>query len=111
MAKIPQCKECKREGSYNERYDAYFCLDCILWIEKNCGSSDCFFCKDRPEKPPNLLNLQKSIYICEFCGVNPRYDQCDCDKLSPYCDKCGSCGEEMCCKGCDYCNEGNNADI
>lgn len=47
-----KCNECNKYMlSYDERYDAVYCANCNEWLEKNCGSPDCEFCKDRPERP------------------------------------------------------------
>ncbi len=38
---------------YNEEFDAYHCIKCNQWLEKQCSDSNCEFCSKRPEKPPN----------------------------------------------------------
>lgn len=45
------CEICNSELSYNERFDAYFCVKCNDWKEKNCNDPACFYCNERPEKP------------------------------------------------------------
>lgn len=45
------CPNCKRKTSYNEMFDSYFCKKCNIWTSQGCGDVDCFFCKNRPEKP------------------------------------------------------------
>lgn len=32
-------------------YDAYYCIDCVEWLEKKCIQESCQFCPNRPEKP------------------------------------------------------------
>ena len=34
-----------------ECYDAYFCLECKVWLEDKCGDLECRYCKDRPDIP------------------------------------------------------------
>jgi hypothetical protein len=35
----------------DKKYDAYFCKECDVWIEKQCGDDACEYCPDRPDKP------------------------------------------------------------
>lgn len=31
--------------------DAYCCINCNRWLERQCGDEECTFCKDRPATP------------------------------------------------------------
>jgi len=35
----------------SERYDAYACAHCNIWLEPRCSDPECEFCADRPELP------------------------------------------------------------
>jgi len=45
------CPFCGSASEYNMDYDSYYCADCNIWLETLCGSEDCMFCKNRPERP------------------------------------------------------------
>lgn len=46
------CHKCQCLIAYNEKWDAYFCAHCNIWLEKKCEDPDCLFrCQQRPEKP------------------------------------------------------------
>lgn len=47
----PVCTECKCVGILSEKYDAYFCEHCNIWLESACPDSTCTYCKPRPSKP------------------------------------------------------------
>lgn len=42
------CRHTKK--MYNPKHDAYYCVECKEWLEKNCQSERCEYCKGRPEK-------------------------------------------------------------
>lgn len=42
---------CRHPRSYSQKYDAYFCEKCDVWVESRCGDPDCEFCHKRPERP------------------------------------------------------------
>ncbi len=46
-----ECDKCNNFLILYEKYDAYFCAYCNEWKEDTCGSTNCEFCKDRPERP------------------------------------------------------------
>jgi hypothetical protein len=48
---IRVCKICEKEVIYNAVYDAFECLHCNIWTEETCGSVNCEWCKNRPERP------------------------------------------------------------
>ena len=50
-----KCNNCKRDLSYSERWDAYFCDYCNMWCEKKCDDPECWFCDERPETPHNEI--------------------------------------------------------
>ena len=49
------CFECKgNQIKLDERYDAYYCDDCNIWIEPVCRDAECVYCKSRPAKPKEV---------------------------------------------------------
>lgn len=54
MAEEPKCKKCNGERSYCEEHDAHYCKSCDIWLEKDCRSKTCDYCKDRPIKPSEV---------------------------------------------------------
>lgn len=45
------CVKCGTVCVRNDRYDTYYCPECMVWVESKCQDPDCYFCKDRPLKP------------------------------------------------------------
>lgn len=45
------CIVCFNRLSYNEEYDAQFCLTCDEWREEPCEDATCSYCSVRPKKP------------------------------------------------------------
>lgn len=45
----------KLRGEYNEKHDAFFNKEKDIWLDENCGDPKCSFCKDRPNKPSEVL--------------------------------------------------------
>ena len=60
--KMKKCNKCQREHSYCEKHDAYYCKDCNIWLEKNCGDKTCEYCFNRPEKPSQVKENMKNEY-------------------------------------------------
>lgn len=46
-----KCPECQSLRVYYEKYDAYFCPQCDVWLEPKCNDPKCQFCAIRPDKP------------------------------------------------------------
>ncbi len=46
------CPHCTGPRVRNDRWDAYYCPRCLVWLEKQCGDPGCHMCVGRPEKPP-----------------------------------------------------------
>ena len=55
-------QQCKRDGlaskcicgsslAYKRKWDAYYCIDSLEWVEKKCSDLKCEFCANRPDKP------------------------------------------------------------
>jgi len=44
----------------SEKYDAYYCPDCDVWLENKCKDPDCEFCSRRPEKPSQVSEENES---------------------------------------------------
>lgn len=57
--------QCGQPLKYNERYDSYFCQKCNEWATFTCEEEECFYCKDRPNRPneSKLGRLKKSGLI------------------------------------------------
>ena len=49
--KYNKCKNCERKIFYNNKYDAYYCKSCNIWLEPKCGDKRCEFCSIRPVSP------------------------------------------------------------
>ena len=45
------CPKCASKQVYYEKFDAYFCPQCNVWLENHCSDAKCSYCKDRPAKP------------------------------------------------------------
>jgi hypothetical protein len=45
------CIKCDRPRIYYDRYDAYFCAECNLWLEGACADPGCDYCRNRPASP------------------------------------------------------------
>lgn len=50
------CEKCGSEKKYSQKYDAFYCESCDIWLEKLCADWDCEFCANRPEKPSLVRN-------------------------------------------------------
>lgn len=52
MAKIPVCQiDIFHNVVLIEKYDAYVCVECNIWLEDKCDDEDCLFCSNRPDEP------------------------------------------------------------
>lgn len=51
------CSNCFGMTKLNERYDAYYCEVCDMWTETVCEHKDCYYCKDRPAKPSDCIQV------------------------------------------------------
>lgn len=49
------CRTCGSEVQYSNKYDAYYCELCNVWLEKTCEDPECEFCSTRPEKPSQRI--------------------------------------------------------
>lgn len=49
--RVPDCPNCQIQAVRDEKYDAYFCKACDLWVEPTCSDEFCTFCAHRPKKP------------------------------------------------------------
>lgn len=47
----PRCIEHECLCTRVDKHDAYFCPECMKWVEATCKSPHCDFCLDRPEVP------------------------------------------------------------
>jgi len=51
MIQIDICPHCKQPQMYDQKYDAYFCALCNIWLEHKCDDENCEYCSNRPEHP------------------------------------------------------------
>ena len=56
------CDCCKEKRQYSDRFDAYYCNSCDIWLEKKCSDKTCGFCAERPEHPSEANNLWIDLY-------------------------------------------------
>ncbi|MGB0757451.1 MAG: hypothetical protein ACPGO5_03275 [Patescibacteria group bacterium] len=42
---------CGEKQIYHEKYDAYFCPKCNVWLEHSYQDNTCDYCKGRPSDP------------------------------------------------------------
>lgn len=53
------CPDCGQKGIYQiDRYDAWCCIFCNVWLDEVCGDPDCPFCSKRPETPYGAYFLE-----------------------------------------------------
>ena len=45
------CKRCSTCISYSEKFDAYYCERCNIWLEEKCVDPLCDVCSTRPIRP------------------------------------------------------------
>jgi len=45
------CKRCSFIVSYSEKFDAYYCERCNIWLEGKCVDPFCSACTSRPIRP------------------------------------------------------------
>ncbi len=79
------CPKCKGKTFYNERYDSNYCKACNIWLEDNCGDTDCFYCASRPEKPvscidTNLCQEKFDMNLRQLADLSNEFGHID-DKL------------------------------
>jgi hypothetical protein len=55
-----RCPHCGRVVSYSQRYDAYLCMPCNLWLEQQCSEPSCGFCAGRAKEPDGLTDLDEA---------------------------------------------------
>ena len=53
----PTCAECNTQGVRSEKYDAYYCKRCNVWLEPRCSLCACPYCETRPDKPLRQLTV------------------------------------------------------
>lgn len=52
LSRVPVCpKNIEHVVMLSERYDAYACLQCNVWLGKGCDDPACDYCVDRPKYP------------------------------------------------------------
>ena len=53
---MKKCPNCGSKAYYSDKYDAFYCKKCLIWLEEKCSSSNhCEYCSKRPEKPTKNL--------------------------------------------------------
>jgi len=53
------CTKCENTITYSEKFDAYYCEKCNLWLEERCVDPLCKLCKQRPIRPINKSKVTK----------------------------------------------------
>jgi hypothetical protein len=48
------CHECNTYSIRIDKFDAYACKKCMIWLEDKCNDSKCEFCCVRPETPKDV---------------------------------------------------------
>jgi hypothetical protein len=48
---IHNCPECLEKSSFSAFHDAYFCMNCDIWLDEKCSEPNCQYCNLRPDKP------------------------------------------------------------
>lgn len=59
--RIFKCLHCHGLLIRNGKYDAYWCPRCDRWAEATCGEESCEFCRDRPTRPSEYLNMLRAV--------------------------------------------------
>ena len=54
---------CEDTKQRSEKYDAYYCVECNVWLEDKCDDPTCEFCPSRPATPVNKTTSQNVKYI------------------------------------------------
>lgn len=48
----PNCETCGEPKRYSKVWDAFWCWNCLKWLEGKCSDPQCYFnCANRPEFP------------------------------------------------------------
>lgn len=111
---------CNSPAVRHEPTDAYACLVCDSWIEKQCDDANCVFCKDRPARPSlaGMSVLAKNEPDERFLGEKP----VPIESLSHYfpvrmyCQRChlyweATAGVPVQCPHCNYRVKAENCPI
>lgn len=53
------CSECTGRVCFDERWDAFFCPSCDVWLEAACGARRCAFCGGRPARPSGRVRRRR----------------------------------------------------
>lgn len=53
------CEKCLGPILYDEKYDAYYCRYCNVWLETGCADPRCGFCCDRPKTPNKKVESEE----------------------------------------------------
>lgn len=56
MLKNNKIDHINHEIRYNEKYDSFWCVECNVWTEKECGAKSCEYCGQRPKNPMEKTN-------------------------------------------------------
>ncbi len=86
MLKCPYCF-CDTGLACCDKHDAHYCKFCNVWLEKDCKSKTCNYCKDRPEKPSDVISQhnKQDISLCKSCycmtkTIKGKCGKCKADK-------------------------------
>ena len=51
-----------------EKFDAYWCARCDVWLEEACTDATCEFCPGRPAHPSEVPEGQRGSWTGEQIG-------------------------------------------
>ena len=71
------CPICNRAGCLDEKHDAYYCLECNMWLEPKCGNKHCDFCGTRPMFPKVKNQLEERLRFLESIKGKKKNKKCD----------------------------------
>ena len=58
MAKLKLTCVCGKLAQRSDRFDAYLCAECDVWLEGQCDDVACLLCHARPLKPSDCDELR-----------------------------------------------------
>jgi hypothetical protein len=71
------CPICNRIGILEEKFDAYACSKCNMWLEPKCGNRDCEFCGPRPRQPQQNNQIDNRLRFLDKILGEKKYKKRD----------------------------------